>query len=935
MQHQFLKLISFSLFLGLLSPSLNAQLALEFDINQKPSGSNPRNFIHFDNDLYFSATDGAFGIELWKHDLDTDETTRITDLNLYSENSNIAELYIFQDKLFMHGVGPQGQRLFSYDPVSGETTQIGGASIRSPYSLIAFEDMLYFTAMSTGNNTRLYRYNPTLDEIELVLDLNPDVNNDNISQLVILNNTLYFSGNDQIDGSRLWSLNTSTFESTPIDGASGIGQPIAYNNKLYFSAQDDQDLGSEPFEYDPSTGIFRMLMNISPGASHSSPNQFRVVGNKLVFSAKIYLDSELWVYDGTSDMLSQLAEINTDESAFPNLGNVHNDILYFSATSNEYGRELYSYNPANDEINLILDHSPGLNSGNINGCIAIDGKVYFSGFSTAIDQELFVFDINDETDILVKDINTTTASSNPNSFTTFENKLYFIAREEFTGREIWVYDPITGSTDIFLDHTPGIGNSDPTYFQEFDNRLFVTIYFPDLGEELGYYDETSNEIKPVTDTYIGNNGGHPDFLTPFQNKLYFTSRVASGDDDLFAYSPITDTVETITEADVQNLFVFNDEMYCTFNDEAQYGSELYKVDVSTGELELVVDINEGPDNSGPDEFIEHQGKLYFVAYDPSNSIQLRSYDPVTNETSTHVLGNGNSNANWLTEYNGFLFMAGKQTGGGNLGTELYRFDASTATFELAADIYEGSGQSNPHDLIVFNDKLYFSANTAEHGSELWEFDAQTGEAQILTDIWAGPSDSDPFYMTLFNDKLYFAADDGNHGTEVWSLASCLNTFLTTEPEVDGNAEGSIDLSVLGGTPPYSYSWSSGAHSQDISNLEAGEYTVTVVDDAGCISVLTGRVEATTPTLELTIQNLYISPNPAHHFIQFDLNLDQKTLSGNSQLEIYDSFGKIIRKKQVSNNGLLQENISDFPSGRYTVFIKNEDKILSGKFVKVE
>jgi len=43
------------------------------------------------------------------------------------------------------------------------------------------------------------------------------------------------------------------------------------------------------------------------------------------------------------------------------------------------------------------------------------------------------------------------------------------------------------------------------------------------------------------------------------------------------------------------------------------------------------------------------------------------------------------------------------------------------------------------------------------------------------------------------------------------------------------SDGSVDLTVTGGVQPYSYLWSNGATSEDIENLTAGGYGVTVMD----------------------------------------------------------------------------------------------------------
>jgi len=50
---------------------------------------------------------------------------------------------------------------------------------------------------------------------------------------------------------------------------------------------------------------------------------------------------------------------------------------------------------------------------------------------------------------------------------------------------------------------------------------------------------------------------------------------------------------------------------------------------------------------------------------------------------------------------------------------------------------------------------------------------------------------------------------------------------------DENSFGAIDLTVEGGEPPFSFDWSNGSDTEDISGLVEGTYTVTVTDVNGC------------------------------------------------------------------------------------------------------
>ncbi len=70
-------------------------------------------------------------------------------------------------------------------------------------------------------------------------------------------------------------------------------------------------------------------------------------------------------------------------------------------------------------------------------------------------------------------------------------------------------------------------------------------------------------------------------------------------------------------------------------------------------------------------------------------------------------------------------------------------------------------------------------------------------------------------------------------------SSSINTVQNVQ--CFAGADGELDVTVLGGTAPYTFVWTNGATTEDISNLPAGTYTVNITDANGCISSQTGVI----------------------------------------------------------------------------------------------
>ena len=88
-------------------------------------------------------------------------------------------------------------------------------------------------------------------------------------------------------------------------------------------------------------------------------------------------------------------------------------------------------------------------------------------------------------------------------------------------------------------------------------------------------------------------------------------------------------------------------------------------------------------------------------------------------------------------------------------------------------------------------------------------------------------------------------------------APVITVVSVANASCNGGSNGAINISVAGGTSPYTYSWVNGATTQNISNLSAAPYEIVVKDANGCKSTKSIVVSEPSP-ISLTIN----TTNPA-------------------------------------------------------------------------
>jgi ELWxxDGT repeat protein len=433
------------------------------------------------------------------------------------------------------------------------------------------------------------------------------------------------------------------------------------NGKLFLGAGDSK-AGTQGLWNSDGTALGTKLLK---ALSFPRTPYFTEFNGKTYFTvegADYY--AELWVTDGTSAGTYIVKALKPATVGSIVLLNVFNNKLYFTGKDAEHGRELWVSDGTENGTKLFKDINPGAGDGIENAYpIVYKNKMYFSANNGQFNTELWVTDGTEAGTKLFKDFNPE-GSSSPYTNNIFNGKLYFTTRiykENIREDMLWVTDGTDAGTQVALG-----GKFSNARIVEFNGKGFFL-----------------------------NNGG-TEIL-----KLWSTDGTAEG----------TTMVEDSVGASIS---VFNGDLYFSKiagGNKPYYDFALYKTKGKSGGGVLVKIMSGGNSTDDPRDFVQANGKLYFLCnYDNSGANYLNNdlweTDGTTANTKLIAYSPGKlvdvNRLTGLTAYNNALYFA-------DLGSNLYRIGSpNTAVTEIAHNNFEMVLFPNPATsqiTIKTNEKL--------------------------------------------------------------------------------------------------------------------------------------------------------------------------------------------------------------------------------------
>ncbi len=236
-------------------------------------------------------------------------------------------------------------------------------------------------------------------------------------------------------------------------------------------------------------------------------------------------------------------------------------------------------------------------------------------------------------------------------------------------------------------------------------------------------------------------------------------------------------------------------------------------------------------------------------------------------------------------------------------------DAAGKTGEAIATIKdEGAPEitANIKNARCFGEKDGSIDLSLDGGTPPFSFKWSNGDfSQDIVGLSAGP------YEVLIKD----AANCVTTESFFVSQPKTLEIATTVTDASCGNSDGSITLSVTGGTPTYKYIWNNGTTGAERTNIKSGIYDVTILDNLNCI--ITQKIEVNDAEGPVISVNNIVNPGCDEKLGIVDVNITEG----------------VAPYSYKWSNGIISEDLSNVNPGNY--YLAVTDNAGCKSFIAVE
>jgi hypothetical protein len=149
----------------------------------------------------------------------------------------------------------------------------------------------------------------------------------------------------------------------------------------------------------------------------------------------------------------------------------------------------------------------------------------------------------------------------------------------------------------------------------------------------------------------------------------------------------------------------------------------------------------------------------------------------------------------------------------------------------------------------------------------------------------------------------------------------LAASASIQDEVSGN-DGSVDITVVGGTNSYTFLWNTGATTEDISGLTANTYAVIITDASGCKDTVNATVSFASGFNNISYaSDIELYPNPSTGKI----HIVTKHLNNAMLFEVFNSVGKRTEFEISRNGNIFEMNLKNTAAGMYIIKGRTRDR----------